>query len=772
MIKIIMILFFFLIASSTHAQQSFNKLNVNELDVTSRVNVISTTKSSKPCPAMTETQRNAIVSPLNGSCIYNTTTSKLNVRTGSIWKAAGGGVDNWATATVYAVDDIVIESSKIYQCLIAHTSGTFATDLAASRWTEISATTPVNLTGPITSVGAATSVASQTGTGSTFVMNTSPTLVTPVIGAATGTSLTLSGAFNSSRISEENMLPNGDVEINDVSMFTCGAGNTCSRTTTSGEFSKNTAALKIATSAAALNVTQVVSTPAGVQKQGYLKGIYRVPAAVTDFQICTYIDSVEQVCIPSSRILNNGLFNEISIPLTFGTTSHGWKIKTTATNTQNFFFDGIVVAQGLPTPVLDTSFFFGRATTPTTTNCAWSMTGTTFSNFSADADCPVPTVSGRVQAPGTKIPAIVIPANSASGYYTIIAKGSLYASASTDALCNYRMSDGTIDGSSQSAGTNGSFSAPAGQNIHTFDYTSGITTAKTIQIQSREMTGSASACLVNADSNGQALEFEVHYTPPTSVTTYDQSSANYSRRAFTATSPNSSVTFSSQSCFESRDGEFLELDCYVVASASTGSEARIALPNGLTTSANIGTRIPVGQVNRTGSSTTFFHNSVMAEPSTTYIVFGRQDSGVGSITKTTGASAFGTEAVNFNARIPIAGWENSNVIRGSFGSYNSTPGTTNPKIFSWKVTTTSGTVTDNKGGVVTGCSAANGTVCSFTGLTSAPTCTYSVATTSASVILQSPVGSTTSSSITIGSYDNAGGAPVGSIPIQVICHGE
>jgi len=33
-----------------------------------------------------------------------------------------------------------------------------------------------NLTGPITSVGNATSVASQTGTGSTFVMNTAPTL--------------------------------------------------------------------------------------------------------------------------------------------------------------------------------------------------------------------------------------------------------------------------------------------------------------------------------------------------------------------------------------------------------------------------------------------------------------------------------------------------------------------------------------------------------------------------------------------------------------------
>ena len=45
------------------------------------------------------------------------------------------------------------------------------------------------MTGPITSVGSATSVAAQTGTGSTFVMNTSPTLVTPVLGVATATSI-------------------------------------------------------------------------------------------------------------------------------------------------------------------------------------------------------------------------------------------------------------------------------------------------------------------------------------------------------------------------------------------------------------------------------------------------------------------------------------------------------------------------------------------------------------------------------------------------------
>ena len=58
-------------------------------------------------------------------------------------------------------------------------------------------TTNANLTGPITSAGNVTSVAAQTGTGSTFVMQASPTLTTPAIGAATGASLSVTGSLTS-----------------------------------------------------------------------------------------------------------------------------------------------------------------------------------------------------------------------------------------------------------------------------------------------------------------------------------------------------------------------------------------------------------------------------------------------------------------------------------------------------------------------------------------------------------------------------------------------
>ena len=41
---------------------------------------------------------------------------------------------DWVTATAYAVKDIVSETGATYICATAHTSGTFATDLAADKW--------------------------------------------------------------------------------------------------------------------------------------------------------------------------------------------------------------------------------------------------------------------------------------------------------------------------------------------------------------------------------------------------------------------------------------------------------------------------------------------------------------------------------------------------------------------------------------------------------------------------------------------------------------
>ena len=46
----------------------------------------------------------------------------------------GNWVGAWVTSTAYVVNDIVSINGNSYICIVAHTSGTFATDLAASKW--------------------------------------------------------------------------------------------------------------------------------------------------------------------------------------------------------------------------------------------------------------------------------------------------------------------------------------------------------------------------------------------------------------------------------------------------------------------------------------------------------------------------------------------------------------------------------------------------------------------------------------------------------------
>lgn len=106
-----------------------------------------------------------------GTVATDTTTPAITISTSITGLLKGDGT---AIAAATAGTDYVVPSGSI--------TGNAAT-----------VTTNADLTGVITSKGNSTSIASQTGTGSKFVVDTSPTLVTPNIGVASGTSLTLSG---------------------------------------------------------------------------------------------------------------------------------------------------------------------------------------------------------------------------------------------------------------------------------------------------------------------------------------------------------------------------------------------------------------------------------------------------------------------------------------------------------------------------------------------------------------------------------------------------
>lgn len=85
-ILLLIVLSFNLISAPVSWQKSFS-IGDSSLHSSSLFDVISTSKGSKPAPAMTTTQRDAIASPQAGLTIYNTTTGELNQYNGSVWTA-------------------------------------------------------------------------------------------------------------------------------------------------------------------------------------------------------------------------------------------------------------------------------------------------------------------------------------------------------------------------------------------------------------------------------------------------------------------------------------------------------------------------------------------------------------------------------------------------------------------------------------------------------------------------------------------------------------
>ena len=81
------------------------------------------------------------VSRLNRYLSFDATGAVSLDTTVGTWQGA------WGTSTAYVVNDVVSTAGASYICLVAHTSGTFSTDLAASKWDLVAAKGDTGVTG-------------------------------------------------------------------------------------------------------------------------------------------------------------------------------------------------------------------------------------------------------------------------------------------------------------------------------------------------------------------------------------------------------------------------------------------------------------------------------------------------------------------------------------------------------------------------------------------------------------------------------------------------
>lgn len=134
-----------------------------------------------------------------------------------------------------------------------------------------------------------------------------------------------------------------------------------------------------------------------------------------------------------------------------------------------------------------------------------------------------------------------------------------------------------------------------------------------------------------------------------------------------------------------RQGSDLLMRGKFTVGTTTAVEARLNLKlNGATlTSANT-SKIPslqiAGDAATGGFSSTYFRNSVLIEPSVAYVTFGTQTNTLAAGSKVTGSGLITSGYITLNARIPIAGWDNSNQIIGSFKEVPTTIGSSGADI--------------------------------------------------------------------------------------------
>lgn len=153
-----------------------------------------------------------------------------------------------------------------------------------------------------------------------------------------------------------------------------------------------------------------------------------------------------------------------------------------------------VVSAGVP-------YQGGSLIYPGTTNCNWESTSGTWANFAADTDCPTPTVTGNVQAPGTKIPGMTV-ASLEAGEYMVVLNAHKYIDGASS--CSWRISDGTNTSATLIGYAINTATTPS-TFVGRFSYSSKQSNL-TFQVQTIRTSGANTCSVNNATASVNAFE--------------------------------------------------------------------------------------------------------------------------------------------------------------------------------------------------------------------------------------------------------------------------
>ena len=352
----------------------------------------------------------------------------------------------------------------------------------------------------------------------------------------------------------------------------------------------------------------------------------------------------------------------------------GWRIRSVASNEPSIAIDDCYLGPATNLSSVAQATLVASAFKAGTTNCSWTLTSTSYADFPTDADCPAITVDassgiGSVVTTDDDLPQIVIN-NLPPGTYKVTAT----FSGANLVLANmfWRLSDGTTGRGEQA------FSSTASGGIYVNYALSGTFTYatagnRTFRLQAAQSSG---AVTIANDVANTRLQFIVERIPSVGETVANLNTGNYDWTAFTPTTQGFGTTTSNE-CFHARDGGDMLIRCKLTTGTVTATEARLTLPNGLTSKSSsfIPTIQLAGQWAR-GAASASNYGSILIEPGVTYVTFGAVYAAAANpFTKLNGSGvSASTELLNIVARVPIAEWTSAQsvpvLVGGVSTSYN------------------------------------------------------------------------------------------------------
>lgn len=431
-------------------------------------------------------------------------------------------------------------------------------------------------------------------------------------------------------------------------------------------FVQGKASGKVVLSSQALNFFQD-STLFAAQLADGMQAILtvKIKSSVAGVRVCPRQAGsvITSLCID---VQGNNKWGLYQIPFVTGATSQGISINSNSTSiTGTVYVDESYVGVSNILNSSSEAKLAGEAYFAGTTSCTWTRTSTTVGAFGTVAACPGPTISyqslGQWQTTDSNLPRVTVN-NLPAGVYK--ATFIVMASAADNAANVFAINDGTTT----CEGLRVTNVAPA-PGVVSCVFTYASSGNKSFEIYGASSTSTIS---LNSDSASPraSTKFQLEYYGSNSTYTTLNADTDWASCGHTTSSFTGFGTVSAIETQCKRQGSDLLMRGKFTVGTTTGTEARISLPvwNGLQTVAKSSVIPSIQNIGHWwGSNPLVVSGSVLINSNLSYITFASGNQGNNGFSGLNGsAMQSSTLPIGFESRIPIEGWQNSNIIIGQF----------------------------------------------------------------------------------------------------------